>query len=116
MRVKKDLNPGEVTVTYTLTLGTSDGSNDALPQTVKINVGDVNDVAPVITPGQVFNVVENASDGTVVGTVQATDGGLPAAFRQIQNWRIDAGNDAGIFEIVAATGQLRIKDDQSLDA
>ena len=116
LRVKKDLNPGEVTVTYTLTLGTSDGSNDALPQTVKINVGDVNDVAPVITPGQVFNVVENASDGTVVGTVQATDGDLPAAFRQIQNWRIDAGNDAGIFEIVAATGQLRVKDDQSLDA
>ena len=85
-------------------------------QTFTITILDENDVAPVITPSQVFTVMENASDGTFLGTVQATDGDISAAFRQTGNWKIEAGNGAGIFEIIASTGGLRIKDNQDLDA
>ena len=74
--------------------------NSPRMRTFTITIVDENDVAPVITPGQVFNVVESVSDDTSLGLVQATDGDISPAFGELKSWRIDAGNDAGIFEIV----------------
>ena len=38
-----------------------------------IAVTDVNDIAPVVTHGQSFNLDEDAPNGTLLGTVAATD-------------------------------------------
>ena len=58
----------------TLNLTVSDGSQHESAESVTINLTDVNDVLPVVTAGQTFNLAENTVNGTAVGTVAATDG------------------------------------------
>ncbi len=88
----------------------SDGSSATQPFTVTIT--DANDNAPVITPGQSFNVLEDAANGTSVGSVAATD---PDATGSLQNWMITAGNSDGIFAIDALTGEIAVVDNANLD-
>ena len=66
--------------------------------------------APVISP-QSFTVAENASDGTVVGTVVAADpdGGQPLSYS------ITGGNTGGAFSIESSTGVLRVADPVALN-
>ncbi len=66
---------------------------------------------PVITSAQVFTVDENASNGTSIGTVSASDpAGLP-----LTDWAILSGNDAGIFSLDQTSGVLTILDNSVLD-
>ena len=67
--------------------------------------------APVITPSQVFNVDENSSNGTSVGTVAATD---PASLT-LFDWTIVSGNDDGLFNLDQTSGELTILDNSTLD-
>lgn len=62
----------------------------------------LNDVRPVITPGQVFNFPNSFS--LEVGTVKGTAG----AGGPLQNWQIKGGTGAYIFSIDNNTGMIRL--------
>ncbi|MEZ6122627.1 MAG: DUF2341 domain-containing protein [Planctomycetaceae bacterium] len=92
---------------YSLTLTVSDGINTSVERPITISIADENDNAPVITANQSFSIAETAANGTVVGTAAATDRDSGTVF---SGWAIAAGNDDGIFEIRAATGELIVTD------
>ncbi|MFY0690209.1 MAG: cadherin domain-containing protein [Cyclobacteriaceae bacterium] len=102
----------ETTVAYSLTLTVSDGDSTSTQETVTINITDVNDNTPVITASQSFDLAENATNGTSVGTVVATDADDGTTF---SSWSIVSGNDAGVFDLNATTGELTVIDSTNLD-
>jgi hypothetical protein len=60
----------------------------------------VGNAAPQIIPANpTFAVDENVVDGTVVGTVQATEGSV--------SWSITSGNELGLFTIDGQSGQIK---------
>lgn len=97
---------------HILTLTVSDGTNTSATQTVTIDVIDENNQSPVVSAGQTFVVQENASTGTSLGSLLATDGDAGTVF---SNWTITAGNDDGVFALDAASGQLTLADVSTLD-
>lgn len=102
----------ETTVSYTLTLTVSDGTDTSEEEDVTITVNDLNDNAPVITASQSFDVDENAADGVTIGTVQATDADTNPT---LSNWTITAGNDDGNFEINSTTAIITVANGATLD-
>jgi endo-1,4-beta-xylanase len=68
-----------------------------------------NDLA-VVTPGQAFSVDENVAEGTVVGTVAATDNDSGTTLSQ---WQMT--DASGKFVLDAATGAISLGVGQSLD-
>ena len=76
------------------------------------------DSAPVVTANQVFTVSEKDPNGTVVGSVSATDAD---AGTTLQAWRIVSGNigtdgDTNAPFTIDANGQLIINDSDDLNA
>jgi len=69
----------------------------------------LNDVRPVITPGQTFTLQNSWSNE--IGTVKGTPGGGGA----LQNWQIKGGNGAYIFSINGETGAITLADSSKLD-
>lgn len=67
---------------------------------------------PTVTDSQDFQTVEFAANGTVIGTLQATD---PDSDALSFHWTIIDGNESGIFALDAATGELTVADDTQLD-
>lgn len=95
-----DLSDGSGPFTFQATVADPDAATASA--TITVNVVDV-DNAPVITPGQAFDVEENTAPGTDVGTVEATDAdGDSIAFA------ITGGNLGGAFAIDPATGDLSV--------
>jgi hypothetical protein len=94
----------ETTPTYTLTVQATDNGNPVLSgqATITINVSNVNE-SPSVT-ATTFTVAENASSGTVVGTVAASD---PDANTTLA-YAITAGNTGNVFAIDPATGQVTV--------
>ena len=90
------------------TLGTGDEAVVAYP----FSITDVNDVRPIVDPGQNFSVVESAGVGDSVGFVQGTD---PDTVGTLWNWTIASGDVDGIFQINSGTGEITIADDSNLD-
>ena len=74
-------------------------------------ITDVADSAPVVQAGQVFNVLENSVNGTLVGGLVVNDIDSSGPF---QNFTIHAGNEAGLFE-VQTDGTIRVADGMNLD-
>ncbi len=70
------------------------------------------DNTPVVTAGQSFNIPENLTNASSVGTVTATDVDAVTTF---QGWMILSGNDDNIFGIDAGSGQLSIIDNTWLN-
>ena len=109
----------EQTASFPLSVTVSDGVNTSAAQTVTINLTDVNDVTPIVTANQSFNVAENSTATTAVGTVLATDGDVTAT--TFQSWTITAGNtdkdgDSALpFAINASTGAITVNDAGDLD-
>jgi hypothetical protein len=68
----------------------------------------LNDVRPVIAPGQMFNFPNSFS--LEVGTVKGTQGGGGA----LQNWQIKGGTGAYIFSIDRSSGMIRLTDPPKL--
>ncbi|NOY62254.1 MAG: cadherin repeat domain-containing protein [Gammaproteobacteria bacterium] len=98
----------ETTTRYTLTVLASDGVRvDA--GTVIIDVGNVNE-APVVDSLTVESIPENSANGTLLGTVTASDPEGDAL-----TFSISAGNEDGIFAINATTGELSIANNSALD-
>jgi hypothetical protein len=68
----------------------------------------LNDVRPVITPGQAFTIpASSATVGIVAGT--------PGGGGQLQNWQVTGGTGAYIFDIDSGSGTITIPNRQALD-
>ncbi|MCC6707431.1 MAG: cadherin repeat domain-containing protein, partial [Gammaproteobacteria bacterium] len=94
---------------YELNVAVDDGHGHVVEQVVSVTLTDAND-APVIA-NQAFAVTENSANGTLVGTVAASD----ADVGQTLTYAITGGTGASAFQIDAATGQLRVADAAQLD-
>jgi VCBS repeat-containing protein len=103
----------ETTPTFTLTVTATDNATPPTSGTgtITVNLTNVNE-APVVND-QSFNVAEGSANGTVVGTVAATDPEVPAS--QALTYAITAGNTGGVFAINAATGQITVANGAALD-
>lgn len=86
--------------------GTGNLSSQA---TVTVNIVNVNE-PPVIT-NQTFSVSENSINGTVVGTVSASD---PDA-GQILSFTILSGNTNGAFSINSSTGKIVVANSAAIN-
>jgi len=83
-------------------------------RTYTINLGDVNDIAPVFATGISFTIEENAADGTAVTTVQATDGDATAPNNAV-TYSITGGTGLGKFDIDSLTGAVTVHTGAVLD-
>jgi hypothetical protein len=102
----------EARAAFSLQLTVSDGVNTSSAGTVTVNLTDVNDVVPAVAANQTFTLPDSSANGTIVGTLAATDGdATPTIF---QNWTITAGNDDGVFAIDPATGTITVADNTTL--
>jgi hypothetical protein len=85
---------------------------------VLLNTTNNNANLPVVTPAQSFSLAENSVNGTLVGTVAATD---PDQNATLQNWQIVDGNvdldgnAVAPFAIDPNTGQITVTDVGDLD-
>jgi hypothetical protein len=93
----------ETNPTFSLTVEVTDAGaptpNLTGSNTITINLNNANE-APVVND-QSFNVDENVSIGTVVGSVAFSDPDGPG-----QTWSITAGNGGGEFALNPTTGQI----------
>jgi len=103
----------ELVSSYNLTVTVSDGVNTSAPETVLINLTDLNDVAPVITAAQAFTIIENLPNSNSIGTVVATDGDVTPTLFSI--WAITGGNTNNAFAINASTGEITVNTSSALD-
>ncbi|PXX97154.1 hypothetical protein DF185_19245, partial [Marinifilum breve] len=104
----------ETTTSYTLSLTVSDGTNISASETINVDVNPINDIAPIITCCQVFDVVENVDNNTRIGKVSASDADA-GDDDFYTDWVIVAGNEDGIFKIDENSGEITILDNTYLD-
>jgi hypothetical protein len=78
---------------------------------VIVNVRDVNEFSPAIA-NQVFRVPDDATDGWLIGTIDASDGDT----HQPLMFSIIGGDESGTFFLDAFTGELFVADESVLDA
>jgi hypothetical protein len=92
----------ETKSSYSFTVTATDAlGNASTPQSVIVNVTDVDEVAPVFTSGTTGSVVENAPTSTVIYTATATD--ASAVTYSL------SGDDAALLNIDASTGVVTLK-------
>jgi hypothetical protein len=110
--LKVNNNAALTTPTFALTVKVTDNGTPSMntSATVTVNVTQANR-APVIA-NQTFSVMSNASNGTTIGTVVASD---PDA-GQTLTYAITAGNTGNAFSIVASTGVLKVNNAAALTA
>ncbi len=99
----------ETTASYGLTVEVSDGTNTDTAA-ITVNVGDINEFAPVANDATVA-INEDAANGTSVHSVVATDADATANL----TYSITGGNADGVFTIDANTGEITIADNTNLD-
>lgn len=99
----------EMTASFSLTIEVTDGRGLTSTAIVTIDIEDEAE-APVILD-QLFSIGENSADGMIIGTVAAID---PDA-EDFMTFRILSGNEAGVFGVTAATGQLTVANGSLLD-
>ncbi|XP_028404999.1 cadherin-23-like isoform X3 [Dendronephthya gigantea] len=95
--------------THSLVVSAKDHGTPSLSSnaTVKIDVSDTNDENPVlIVDRTIFEIMENATNGTVVAKFNATDADLGKNAKI--GYRIVSGNSDGVFDINNQTGELFI--------
>lgn len=99
---------------HVLTVAVTDDGTPALTTaaSMTIDVVDINDLPPSIVPNQEFHVAEDAANGSVIGTVVATDRDTVG---MLQGFSIVSGNSAGLFAIDSATGQITVANTALLD-
>lgn len=100
----------ESTNLYTLTLSVSDGSSTSSLQTIEISIIDENE-APVFIPSSTLNLSENAANGTVVGSISATD----VDSGDVLRYSILSSSPVQAFAVDAVSGQIRVSDSSQLN-
>ena len=98
---------------HSITVRSSSTGGGVADATFVIAIGDVNDTAPVVTPGQSFAIDENSPGGTAFGAVIATDVDREGT---LGGWSIDGGDDGARFVIDATSGELTLAPEATLDA
>ena len=102
---------------FTLTIQVSDGAGGSSSHTLTISVTDQND-PPVFTDcpsTRNFAVTENSVDGTSVGTAAELAATDPDAGNTVSWLLLPQGNSGSAFDIVPATGQLRVANIAMMD-
>ena len=101
----------ETNPTFSLTVQVTDAGTPGLTDTatVTINLNNLNET-PVVND-QAFSVDENAANGTVVGTVAASD---PDAGDTL-TYAITGGNTGSAFTINATTGEISVNNSAALN-
>ena len=89
----------------------SDGSSTT--RTFTIDVTDVNDNTPIITPSQSFDIDEASANGTSLGTVAFSDADSEAV--NTFTWGITGGNTNSAFAINSDTGEVTVNTSSELD-
>ncbi len=97
---------------FTIQVTVSDGLNTSQSQSVTIYLNDLNDNSPVIEAGQTFQVSEDASVSTEIGSVTASDSDEGSI---LSGWTIVSGNTEGIFSVDSLSGTLLVSDNTGLD-
>ena len=89
--------------------------NVSLGQEIVINLTDLNDTAPVVTPGQSFSIGSLVAIDTKVGKVLATDADTTGS---VTGFTITGGDPDGAFHIAPddPTGQITVADNSNLAA
>src|SRR5207237_1186256 len=95
--------------TDTFTYRASDGIAESNLATVTITVTAVND-APVVED-QLFSVAENSANGTVVGTILASD----VDTGQTRTFAVTGGTGQAAFAVNATTGEITVANSAALD-
>ncbi|KAF0195991.1 MAG: cadherin [Bacteroidetes bacterium] len=98
--------------TYTLTVRATDNGSPVLwaQAAVTITATPAANIAPVIT-NQVFSVNENSVNGTLIGTIAASD---PNA-GQTLTYSIVSGNTNSVFSVNSANGNLLVNNSLALN-
>jgi len=97
----------EVNPTFTLGVSVSDGNLSSSAQ-ITISVMDLDESPSVVD--QIFSIDENSPNGTLVGTVEASD---PEG--ATLTYSIVSGNEQGGFTLEAGTGAIAVADITVLD-
>ena len=100
----------EAKSSYSILVESDDGNGGTFEKQFTITVNDVND-APVVD-GQSFSVDENSANGTVVGTVAASDEDEPA---QTLSFAVTGGTGQSVFSVNASSGEITVADSSQLD-
>ena len=103
-------DPGTLSRTVEFIISDGDGGV-SVNQSTTISVVELNDI-PTIAP-QAFNIVENATNGTLVGVVVASDPDSDA--NGVLSFSISGGSGASAFSIDSTTGQITVADQSQLD-
>ncbi len=77
---------------------------------ITINLRDVNEFAPVLDD-LTLSIAENSANGTLVGTVAATDDDATKSL----TYSIASGNGLGLFSIDSATGAISVTNNAGLN-
>jgi hypothetical protein len=101
----------EVLASYSLVIKVQDNGTGNLSSQATITVNLLNVNEPPVVDNQVFSVPELAADGTLVGTVTATD---PDA-GQTRSFTITSGNTGSAFSISATTGAITVASSAALN-
>ena len=91
----------ETQTSYSVTVTGTDSDGLTTSEDFTINVNNLNDNSPVISSDSAYNMVENSNS---VGTVTASD-----ADGETLTYTISGGDDAGLFTIDSATGELTLQ-------
>ena len=103
----------ETSSSFAITVRATDGDGDFNTGVFSISVLDENEFAPVVTPGQAFEVYELTSLDRLVGIPAATD---PDVLPVVNDWQIVSGNESGAFAIDPLSGRITVANDQIFDA
>ena len=95
----------ETRASYSFTVRAVDASGNARQQAVTVNVANIDEVAPAFTSGASARVDENQN---LLYTAQALDD--VDYTNRVVTYALEAGGDAGLLRIDAATGAVRLAD------
>ncbi|MFP4664317.1 MAG: cadherin domain-containing protein [Bacteroidales bacterium] len=102
----------EETPSYELIVTVSDGFHTSAPDTLTIELIDINDNSPVIYPFQTFSVNDTIANESIIGTVEAYDADTNTVFT---DWSIVSGNINNIFAIDSINGEIIVVNNTNLD-
>ena len=103
----------ETEISHYWEIAVSDGKHLAESEVIEIRLVDVNDEPPAIAQGLFFDIDENATNGTIVGVLSASDGDVHSG-THYQDWSIVDGDPDKAF-IIDSDGVIRVSNTDKID-